>query len=1062
MKPVFWKVVVALAGLLLLAAVAGLLFFSGAGGVSGGAEAGMMPTPPPVATEEPFEIVEQMFLRKRYTEARDAINRMDQSDPQVAALKLTIDSTIESNDLLLKGKILEAGYAIQRIKGTYEPAKPVIELRDKINWERESKARESSQRAEMDFQAGRYDSARKFYDEADQLKPAFEGASGDARLLAMATPAPAAMPESWPPTTFGRALAPPRGVQESVERGSSSRQGPRPSSQALPIGDPYSATFYEPTEPAPFIDAQDDKLSTFAIDVDTASYTIARKYLLDGHLPNPNSVRVEEFVNFFDQGVEPPSDGRAFAIRLDGAASPFRRGSWLMRAVIRGREVPESERKDLSLVFVIDVSGSMSSGNRLETVKQSLQLLVERLRASDRVGIVAYHTTAFIVLEPVGGSQKADILQAIDSLRPLSSTNVEAGLTLGYDIALRMAGGPSRETRVILCSDGVANTGQTKPEAILERVRGHVSEGVTLTAIGVGMGNYNDALLEKLANSGNGLYHYVDDLAEARRVFVDNMTGALQTIARDAKIQVEFNPETVDRWRLLGYENRAVADRDFRNDAIDAGEVGAGHSVAALYELKLNDAFEGASWRLATVRVRWQDPDSGEVIEMEREFSRHDFAQAFAQAAPRLQLAATVAEFAELLRRSPWTRGNTVERLAPLARRVAGLLSEDADAGEFSYLVETAARRFNDAANQGQPGLGLPSAEARLLSEVARLYKLANDALDRAAEYCRQEQFAEAAQLVDSVRAEFNASTDPEAVEKARTYRRQLDDYFYYSTMMDFYQKGDAVQASSFYTNLSSEFIEQYNLPKRMETMLQVGELSQKAVLERSRDLAEQVLQKETNPRNAYHRQMSALKAELDQEKRERSAKLLALGEEFAAQEKYEDALKAFFESRKADEQFFDPTRRHGDMASILLRKTHQLPFTGEFLAEKRRIYNLIVDNSFLEDSVYPQATNLLKRLANQRARELVALGEELAAQEKHEEALRAFFQARQADSECAEAKQRHQEVANFLLRKTHIHIYASDYMIKKRPIYNLIIENSFPEDSVHIQAANLLKKLDG
>ena len=422
------------------------------------------------------------------------------------------------------------------------------------------------------------------------------------------------------------------------------------------------------------------------MDVDTASYAVARRFLIDGHLPDPDSVRVEEFLNYFDQGYVPPRED-AFAIYIDGAPSPF--GSdrhWLVRVGLQGRFVEAAERQDASLVFVIDTSGSMGYGNRLGLVKQALRLLVAELRPTDDVGIVAYGSQARVLLEPTGGEEKEAIMEAIDSLSPDGSTNAEHGLMLGYQKANRRIES-DRISRVILLSDGVANVGRTGSDSIVETVRGYVEEGVTLSTVGFGMGNFNDILMERLANDGNGNYAYVDTLDEAKRVFVQNLAGVLQVIAKDAKIQVDFNPEVVSRYRLLGYENRRVEDQDFRNDAVDAGEVGVGHTVTALYEVKLHDGAEG---QVATAYIRFEDPKSGLVSEINREFHRNELSAAIEEASPRFQLDVAVAEYAEILRESYWAQESTLHEVSVLAQQVSELLPDDPDVAEFADLVARA------------------------------------------------------------------------------------------------------------------------------------------------------------------------------------------------------------------------------------------------------------------------------------------------------------------------------------------------------------------------------------
>jgi Ca-activated chloride channel family protein len=450
-------------------------------------------------------------------------------------------------------------------------------------------------------------------------------------------------------------------------------------SEAVPPAD----NFFENYGVNPFIDPAEDHLSTFALDVDTASYAVARRYIRDGLRPPPEAIRVEEFVNYFDQGYPTPPEV-AFGIYADGAPSPFQTdGTYILRFGIQGYQVPEYARKPANLTFVIDVSGSMDRENRLELVKRSLEILVERLRPEDRVSIVVYGSQARVVLYPTRGSDTGTILRAIYSLQPEGSTNAEAGLQVGYQLAWEMFR-QGYTNRVILCSDGVANVGATSPDAILESIRGYAASGITLTTVGFGMGNFNDVLMEQLADNGDGNYAYVDTLAEAQKLFVEDLTSTLQVIARDAKVQVDFNSDIVARYRLIGYENRAVADQDFRNDAVDAGEIGAGHSVTALYAVQL---WPGAQGRIATVQLRWEDPGNGEVREINGNFNTWDLSASFEEAAPRYHLAVIAAQYAELLRRSPWARDTHPYDLQDHANRLYHELPEDPEAKELVELI---------------------------------------------------------------------------------------------------------------------------------------------------------------------------------------------------------------------------------------------------------------------------------------------------------------------------------------------------------------------------------------
>ena len=466
-----------------------------------------------------------------------------------------------------------------------------------------------------------------------------------------------------------------------------------PNSQPPNSGnDPYDM-FFKDYGVNPSIDTEDDNLSTFALDVDTGSYTIMRNYLSDGSLPPTESVRVEEYVNYFEQGYPNPPAHQAFGIYVDGGPSPFTQTERydMLRVGIQGYEVPDEERKDANLVFVIDVSGSMDMDNRLGLVKRSLELLVERLRTSDTVSIVVYGTDARVVLDPTPGSDKGEILRAIHRLRPEGVTNAEAGIRLGYQMAMR-AFKNDGINRVILCSDGVANMGQTESDAILGEIRGYVEEGVLMTAIGFGMDNYNDTLMEQLANDGNGFYAYVDDMDEAERLFIDNLTGTLQTIALDAKAQVEFNPAVVMRYRLVGYENRAVTDDEFRDNTVDAGEIGAGNTVTALYEVKL---YPEAYGRIATVFLRWEDPDTHQVTEMSKDFEVFGLARDFREANPYFQRAVIVAEYAEILKQSYWADESSIDDVYREAQWTEEYLYQDKDMEEFVDLVRQA-RKLTD------------------------------------------------------------------------------------------------------------------------------------------------------------------------------------------------------------------------------------------------------------------------------------------------------------------------------------------------------------------------------
>jgi Ca-activated chloride channel family protein len=302
-----------------------------------------------------------------------------------------------------------------------------------------------------------------------------------------------------------------------------------------------------------------------------------------------------------------------------------------------------------------------------------------------------YGSDARLVLEPTPADRPERILRSIRRLRTEGSTNVEAGLRLGYRTALQ-AYRPEAVNRVILCSDGVANTGETSANALLDMIGGYVSEGVDMTALGFGMGNFNDVLLEQLADKGNGFYAYVDTLEEAERLFINELTSSLQTIAYDAKVQVDFNQELVAEYRLLGYENRQLSDDEFRDDSVDAGEIGAGHTATAVYQVRLRPGAEG---RIATVQLRWQDADTRQVQEINGNFNTWDLYPSFEESDAYFQKAALVAAFAEVLRASPYT-GASLGEIASLARQLARELPYDSEVQEFAELAGRAARLSAD------------------------------------------------------------------------------------------------------------------------------------------------------------------------------------------------------------------------------------------------------------------------------------------------------------------------------------------------------------------------------
>jgi Ca-activated chloride channel family protein len=350
------------------------------------------------------------------------------------------------------------------------------------------------------------------------------------------------------------------------------------------VGGPGTETYVKVAGVKPFVAVKDEPLSTFSIDVDTAAYSNVRRFLSQGQLPPADAVRIEEMINYFAYSYPQPTDGRPFAVAVHGAPAPWAPERQLVRIGVKGKEVPASERPPANLVFLLDVSGSMGDANKLPLVKESMKTLLSQLRPNDRVGIVTYAGDARQVLGSTPCSEGAAITQAIESLNSGGSTNGGGGIQVAYDLAQSNF---IKEgiNRVVMATDGDFNVGATEHGDLMGLIEARAKSGVFLTTLGFGMGNLKDSTLEQLANRGNGNYAYIDNHAEARKALVDQLSGTLQTIAKDVKIQVEFNPAKVSHYRLLGYENRALANQDFNDDTKDAGEIGAGHTVTALYEI---------------------------------------------------------------------------------------------------------------------------------------------------------------------------------------------------------------------------------------------------------------------------------------------------------------------------------------------------------------------------------------------------------------------------------------------------------------------------------------------
>ncbi|MCX4667120.1 VWA domain-containing protein [Streptomyces sp. NBC_01381] len=390
-----------------------------------------------------------------------------------------------------------------------------------------------------------------------------------------------------------------------------------------------------------------DYLSTFALDVDTASYGFARRTLAEGRLPDPSTVRPEEFVNSFRQDYPRP-EGDGFSVNVDGARTDADGWSMMRVGLATGAGESQGERPPAALTFVIDVSGSMAEPGRLDLVKESLGIMTDQLRDDDSVALVTFSDSAETVLPMTRlGGHRGKVHSAVDRMEPTQSTNLEAGIRTGYDTAVR----GQREgatNRVVLLSDALANTGETSADGILERISDARREhGITLFGVGVGS-DYGDALMERLADKGDGHTTYVSDSEEAEKVFCEQLPANIELRARDAKAQVAFDPETVERFKLIGYENRDVADDDFRDDSVDGGEVGPGHTVTALYAVQMKP---GASGHVATANVRWLDPDSRAPHEESNQIESGDLEGELWGADGGLRTAAVAAYLADALRR---------------------------------------------------------------------------------------------------------------------------------------------------------------------------------------------------------------------------------------------------------------------------------------------------------------------------------------------------------------------------------------------------------------------------
>jgi Ca-activated chloride channel family protein len=448
--------------------------------------------------------------------------------------------------------------------------------------------------------------------------------------------------------------------------------------------------------------ASEQPVSTFSIDVDTGAYANVRRFLNDGRLPPQDAVRVEEMINYFDyEYATPNSRDTPFRVSTELAAAPWNSEALLMRIGIKGFEIEARERPAANLVFLIDVSGSMDSPDKLPLLKNAFRLLTDQLTSRDRVSMVVYAGSSGVVLEPTPGNNKYRIQEALTRLSAGGSTNGASGIELAYRLAhdTFVKGGINR---VVLATDGDFNVGTVNFESLVDIVERQRSSGVELTTLGFGAGNYNEQLMERLADAGNGNYAYIDTLSEARKVLVSQLSSTLYTIARDVKIQVEFNPTEVLEYRLIGYENRMLAREDFNNDKVDAGDIGAGHRVTALYEVvpvgakgRLDPLRYGVrldkavnKGELANVRLRYKKPGSQSSQLLEYPI-RRDAVVPGDKLSADFRFAASVAAFGQLLRGGKYLGSYSYADVTNLA---SGALTADRDGyrREFVSLVALA------------------------------------------------------------------------------------------------------------------------------------------------------------------------------------------------------------------------------------------------------------------------------------------------------------------------------------------------------------------------------------
>ncbi|WP_339495764.1 vWA domain-containing protein [Pseudomonas sp. RA_105y_Pfl2_P56] len=507
-------------------------------------------------------------------------------------------------------------------------------------------------------------------------------------------------------------------LADSAQAKRSVRPAPIASFAAMPARESYPQGYrdepreqYQTLADNPIHSVAQTPVSTFSADVDTGAYANVRRLLNQGRLPPEGAVRLEEMVNYFPYDYALPSDGSPFGVTTELAASPWNPHTRLLRIGIKASDRAVAELAPANLVFLVDVSGSMDRREGLPMVKSTLKLLVDQLREQDRVSLVVYAGDARVVLEPTSGREKARIRNAIEQLTAGGSTAGASGIELAYQMA-QQAFIPKGINRILLATDGDFNVGVSDFDSLKQMAVDKRKTGISLTTLGFGVDNYNEHLMEQLADAGDGNYAYIDNLREARKVLVDQLASTLAVVAKNVKLQVEFNPAQVSEYRLLGYENRALKREDFSNDKVDAGEIGAGHTVTALYEIVpagekgwLEPLRYGQSravvaqknGELAMLRVRYQQPEGGKSLLIER-----PIANQVAPASEDLRFAAAVAAFSQQLKDGRYTGDFSLKDTEALARGARG----DDRFGlrnEFVQLVELAQSLRSSTASNAQP-----------------------------------------------------------------------------------------------------------------------------------------------------------------------------------------------------------------------------------------------------------------------------------------------------------------------------------------------------------------------